>query len=67
MNKEILKGKWNQLKGEVQKNWGDFTDDEVDQINGKTSKLLGLLQEKYGLKQEEAEKEVEKFIDTHIS
>lgn len=26
MNKDIFKGKWNQVKGEVKKQWGDLTD-----------------------------------------
>lgn len=29
MNRDILKGKWKQLRGEVQRRWGQLTDDEL--------------------------------------
>lgn len=58
MNKEILEGNWNQIKGEVQKRWGKLTNDNLDQINGNRTKLLGIIQESYGVAKEEAEKQV---------
>jgi uncharacterized protein YjbJ (UPF0337 family) len=63
MNEDILKGKWNQLKGEVKMRWGDLTDDEVDMIEGRRDKLVGKLQERYGYTKDRAEREVESFID----
>ena len=57
MNKDILKGKWNQYKGEAKKKWGEFTDDELDQLNGEKDIIVGKIQEKYGKSKEEAEKE----------
>ena len=57
MNKDILKGKWNQYKGEAKKKWGEFTDDELDQLNGEKDIIVGKIQEKYGKSNEEAEKE----------
>lgn len=62
MNKEILKGKWNQFKGTVKQKWGELTDDEVDQINGDYDKLVGKIQERYGKEKEEAEKEVNEYL-----
>lgn len=53
MNSNIWKGKWKQLSGEVQKHWGDLTDQELFQIDGDRKKLEGLLQEKYGIAQED--------------
>ena len=61
MNKDIVKGKWKQLKGEAQKQWGKLTDDELDQIEGDATKLAGLIQERYGKSKEAAEKEVEEW------
>jgi uncharacterized protein YjbJ (UPF0337 family) len=63
MNEDILKGKWNQLKGEVKMRWGDLTDDELDMIEGRRDKLVGKLQERYGYTKDRAEREVESFID----
>lgn len=61
MNKDILEGKWEQVKGEVQKKWGKLTDDDLDVVQGDAKKLAGKLQEKYGMTKEEAEKEVEDY------
>ena len=62
MNKEILKGKWLQTKGDVRNWWGRLTDEDVDQIQGDTEKFIGKLQEHYGFSREQAEKEVEDFL-----
>lgn len=61
MNKDIFKGKWKQLKGEVQKKWGKLTNDDLDVIDGNREKLAGKIQEKYGVTKEEAEKQVEDY------
>ena len=63
MNEDILEGKWKQLRGQVKETWGELTDDEIDQINGRRDKLVGKLQEKYGYAREEAEDEVDDFLD----
>lgn len=58
MTSDIFKGQWKQLKGEVQKQWGKLTNDDLDQVNGDRLKLEGLLQERYGLKKNEVEKQL---------
>ena len=63
MNEHILKGKWKQLKGEVQNQWGKLSDDDVNQVDGQLLKLEGLIQEKYGRTKEEAQKLVKEFLD----
>ena len=63
MNKDILQGKWKQLRGQVRERWGELTDDELDQINGKQDQLVGKIQEKYGHSREEAEQEVNDFLE----
>ena len=55
MNKDTMEGKWDQLKGNVQKKWGKLTDDDMDVIKGNAKILSGKLQEKYGMTKEEAE------------
>ena len=56
MNSDTLQGQWKQLKGQVRQKWGKLTDDEIDQVNGSYERLVGILQEKYGLARENAEK-----------
>ena len=63
MNSDIIKGKWNQFKGEAKKQWGQLTDDEWDQIAGERDKLVGKLQEHYGWSRQQAEREADEFFD----
>lgn len=65
MNWDIVKGKWNQFKGDARSTWGKITDDEWDQIHGEREKLVGKLQERYGWSREEADREVNDFFDRH--
>lgn len=63
MNKDIIQGRWKELKGEVQTRWGRLTDDDLDEINGERTKLLGRLQATYGIAKDEAEKQVKEWED----
>lgn len=65
MNRDIIKGQWNQLKGEVKVQWGKLTDDELDQIDGNYDKVVGKLQEKYGYDRERAEREADQFFNRY--
>ena len=62
MNTDVLKGKWLQLKGEVRRQWGKLTDDDLDQIEGNSEKMVGKLQERYGWARNDAEREVNDFL-----
>ena len=62
MADKILQGKWKQLRGKVKERWGELTDDDLDQIEGKRDQLVGLLQEKYGYARKQAEKEYDEFV-----
>ncbi len=64
MNKDIIAGKWTQLKGKAQAKWGDLTDDVFDVAEGDSKYLAGKLQERYGGERERAEKEVRDFEKT---
>lgn len=63
MNSDILKGNWKQFRGEIQKQWGKLTDDDMDVINGEYDKLVGQMQERYGWNRERAEREITDFFD----
>lgn len=58
-----IEGKWKQLKGDVRSRWGELTNDEVDQIAGKREKLAGKIQERYGIARQEAERQIEEWMD----
>jgi len=59
MNKEILEGNWEILKGKLKQKWGKLTDDDLKEIEGDRQILFGKLQSKYGYTKEEAEKYLE--------
>jgi uncharacterized protein YjbJ (UPF0337 family) len=61
MNKDIISGKWTQLKGKVQAKWGDITDDDMKVAEGNAEYLAGRLQERYGWAKDRAETEVRDF------
>lgn len=58
-----ISGKWKQVMGEVKSRWGDLTDDELLEINGKRDILAGKIQERYGIAKEEANKQIDKWAD----
>ena len=57
MDKDVLEGKWKQMRGQAKEWWGKLTDDDLDRAEGKSEQLIGLLQEKYGYTRERAEEE----------
>ena len=62
-NRDILMGKWKQMRGMVRENWGKLTDNQIDQINGDYDRLVGVLQENYGYTREKAMQEADRWID----
>ncbi|MBK8020046.1 MAG: CsbD family protein [Chloroflexi bacterium] len=62
-NWDVVGGKWKQFVGEVKKQWGDLTDDELMEVNGDREILAGKIQEKYGIAKEEANKQIDKWAD----
>ncbi|MQX36645.1 CsbD family protein [Roseospira navarrensis] len=63
MNKDELKGNWTQFKGNVRKQWGKLTDDDLAEVKGDRDILVGKIQERYGIAKEEAEKQVDSMKD----
>lgn len=61
MNEDVMKGKWKQARGSVKEEWGKLTDDDVDEVDGRRDKLVGKLQERYGLAKDEAQRQVDDF------
>lgn len=61
MNWDVITGKWTQVKGQVKEKWGKLTDDDLTRIEGVRDRLSGVIQERYGLAKEEAEKQLAEF------
>ena len=64
MNWDQIQGKWKQMKGSAKQQWGKLTDDDLDMIAGERDKLVGRLQERYGIAREEAQKRADEWSKT---
>ena len=74
MNKDIIAGKWEQIKGKVESEWGELINDPKIEEKGDWTQVFGALREQYGWDKDEAKKEAKRFkeilkeehIDTDI-
>lgn len=60
-----IEGNWEQIKGNVQAQWGRLTDDDIDVIAGNRKALAGKLQELYGKQEEEIDREIDEWMANH--
>ena len=51
------------MKGRVQQQWGELTDDDVEIIGGKRDELIGRLEDRYGMEKDSAERAVKFWIE----
>jgi uncharacterized protein YjbJ (UPF0337 family) len=61
MNWDQVEGKWKQYSGKLKEKWGKLTDDDLQTIAGKRDQLAGILQERYGIAKDAAEKQIDEF------
>ncbi|UAB81146.1 CsbD family protein [Marixanthomonas sp. SCSIO 43207] len=58
MNSEQIKGKWNQIKGNVKQKYGVEMNDDETFSEGKFDEVVGKIQEKTGKAKEDIKKEI---------
>lgn len=63
--KDIVQGKWPELKDQVKEQWGKLTDDDLRQLSGKMEELAGVLRQRYGYGQVQAEIEIDHWLRDH--
>jgi len=63
MRTNKLDGAWHELLGHAKEQWAKLTDDEFRRIDGKRDVLEGLIQQKYGLTQEQASRQIDDWSD----
>ena len=59
MDWDRIEGNWKQFTGKVKEKWGDLTDDEIAQTNGKRDQLEGLVQKKYGYAKDKVRQDID--------
>ena len=57
-----IAGSWKQFTGKIREQWGDLTDDEIMQMEGKRDNLEGKIQERYGIERTEAQSQVSRWL-----
>ena len=65
MNQDRLRGRWKQIKGKVQEQWGKLTDDDLDVIAGRRDQLLGRIQQRHGIAKDEADRQLTDWERRH--
>jgi len=63
MNWTQIEGKWDQFRGNVRQQWGKLTDDDLQRAQGKREELVGAIKERYGVAKEEAERQVDAWMN----
>ena len=63
MNRDVLMGSWRELRGKAKERWGKLTDDDLTKIEGHWDRLVGALQKRYGYVREEAEHQIDTFLE----
>jgi len=53
-----LQGKWTTVRGQIKKQWGQLTDDDLQWAGGNVDQLIGKIQQKTG----EAKQQIETFL-----
>jgi uncharacterized protein YjbJ (UPF0337 family) len=48
INQQVLEGNWNQLKGKIERKWGQLSDSDLSQFRGNVDELIGTIQQKTG-------------------
>lgn len=64
MNWDQIQGKWKQFRGTAQQQWGELTDDDLDVVEGHRDQLVGKIQERYGIAKDEAERQVDSWVES---
>ncbi|HUE00350.1 MAG TPA: CsbD family protein [Bryobacteraceae bacterium] len=65
MNWDQVEGQWKQLKGSIREKFGKLTDDDLQTIGGKKDQFVGKLQERYGISREQAQKDLDNWLQSH--
>ncbi len=63
MNWDRIEGYWKQFSGKVKQQWGKLSDDDLQQFVGRRVQLVGKIQERYGIAKDEAEKQVDTWLN----
>lgn len=58
MNWDRIQGNWKRAVGHAREQWGKLTDDDFDVVAGRRDQLAGMIQQRYGVAKDEAERQL---------
>lgn len=58
-----IQGNWKQLAGSIRQRWGNLTDDDIAQANGEREVLAGKIQNRHGINQDEANRQIDEWAN----
>ena len=61
MNWDVIEGNWKQYAGKAREQLGKLTDNDLEVAKGRRDQLAGLVQERYGVAKDEAERQVDSW------
>lgn len=62
MDRDLIEGKWTEVKGRLRESYGVLTDNEIEEAKGDREQLEGLLQQKLGQTKEEARNTLDNIL-----
>ena len=65
MNTNARQVSFRNIRSRIKQRWRRLTDEEIDELEGRTEILASKLQECYGWDREEAERQVREFKSRH--
>jgi uncharacterized protein YjbJ (UPF0337 family) len=57
-----IASRWTRFSREVKKKWSELSDDEVMEVNGRREMLAEKIQERYGIAEVEANKQIDQWV-----
>ncbi len=58
----VLEERWDQIRDQIHTRWNKLSEADVEKINGKHDLFIELIQERYELSKEEAEKQLQGYL-----
>jgi len=59
-----LEAQWDDFKGRVKETWGDLTNDEIQQLEGRWDQVVAAIKQKSGETMETIERKLEALVDS---
>jgi uncharacterized protein YjbJ (UPF0337 family) len=63
MDRDVIEGKWTEIKGQLREAYGDLTDDDVEEAKGNREQMEGVLQQKLGKSKNEVRQTVDRILN----